>query len=146
MGSIDLGSSWKGSKDGYIQNYFQARQSYSQILSQVTSYADPRINLMTEFIISSITDDHVRYEMYELKKKLHAERIRELDDPTETEKAEALASVCLYMLGEITSWYDEFLGITNSQTYDVIGKAPDEENPPEGWNEVESTEEVAEHA
>lgn len=120
MAEIDLGAPWRGAKEGYLQNYFITRQNFGSMLLTITSYADPRIPLMTDFLISAITDDTTRYAALALKKDSYQEYLLEMEDPSEEEKAQCLARACMDTLGHITAWYDEFLGITNKQTFDVI--------------------------
>lgn len=117
---IDLGAPWRGAKEGYLQNYFITRQNFGTMLLSITSYADPRIPLMTDFLISAITDDTTRKAASELRRERYNEYIHEMEDPSEEEKAQCLAKACMDTLGDITAWYDEFLGITNKQTFDVI--------------------------
>lgn len=127
MAEIDLGAPWRGAKEGYLQNYFITRQNFGSMLLSISSYADPRIPLMTDFLISAITDDTTRIAASELKRERYRDYINEMDDPSEEDKAQCLARACMDTLGDITAWYDEFLGITNKQTFDVIPRHPGED-------------------
>ncbi len=128
MASIDLGAPLRGGKDGYLQHFFITRQNFSQLLTSIPSIRDPRISLFTDFMISSVTDEDTREELYGKKQQYYDELIEALDDhPTEDEKALCLAQACMKVLGDITSWFDDFLAITHSQTFGVCGELPGED-------------------
>lgn len=133
MAVIDLGAPLRGSKDGYLQHFFISRQIFAQILAEVTSTRDPKISLYTDYMISSVTDEDDRKELYLKKAAYYQENLDALDsdDPTEEEKATALAEACMKVQGDITSWFDSFLAITHSQTYGVCGALPGEEEDEE---------------
>jgi hypothetical protein len=124
---INLNAPWRGAKDGYLQHYFITRENMSRILMNVTSYCDPRIPLMTEFFISGITDDKCRELLFSRKESKYQEYLEEISDPGSDDLAYAMSKACLRVLGDITAWYDEFLGITNTQTFDVIRSQEGEE-------------------
>lgn len=129
MAVIDLGAPMRGSKDGYLQHFFISRQIFNQKLATATSIRDPFISLNTDFIISSVTDESARADLHKKKKEYYNEIIKDLGtgDPSEEEKAQALAEACMKVLGDVTSWFDEFLAITHTQTYGVCGVQPGEE-------------------
>ena len=121
--SISLGIPMRGTKDGYLQSYFQTRQTFAQMLANVDNVRDPRITLYTDFLISGITDSEDRILLYEMKTDYYNEQIKLLDDddPSEEQKGIALAAACMRVLGDVSSWFDEFLAITHTQTFDVCG-------------------------
>jgi len=122
-GPINLGIPMRGTKDGYLQNYFQTRQTFAQMLVNVDNVRDPRITLYTDFLISGITDAKDRELLYLMKADYYKKQINELDDddPSEEQKGVALATACMRVLGDVSSWFDEFLAITHTQTFDVCG-------------------------
>jgi len=129
MSVIDLGAPMRGSKDGYLQHFFISRQIFMQKLATATSIRDPFISLNTGYLISSVTDADAREDLYKKKREYYEQKLQELnsDDPSEEEKAQALAEACMMVLGDVTSWFDEFLAITHSQTYGVCGVLPGED-------------------
>lgn len=127
MAGIDLGAPLRGGKDGYLQSYFMARQIFAQMLATTGTIKDPRISIYTDFLISMITDREDREQIYAQKSQYFKENLNGLADPSEDEKAQATAEACMKVLGDVTSWFDEFLAITHRQTYGVCGIQPGEE-------------------
>jgi len=142
--SIDSGIPRRGSKDGYLQNFFLLRQNAGHIIMQAESYSDPRILLMTEFLISGVTDDNQRDELFQAIDQIYQDNIdMEGPDLTEEEKARIFARCCMRVIGHVTAWYDEFLGITTRLETEIILRG-DNEDPPKGFFDKKDEDESGE--
>jgi hypothetical protein len=110
--SINLGISKRGSKDGYLMLFFQSRSDLGNIIQQWTDWTDPRIMIYTKFLITSITDDEIRGN---IMKKLNT-RLKEIDDlkVSNDKSSKEIIEACIDVLGDVTAFYDEFLGISHT--------------------------------
>ncbi|MFA5408025.1 MAG: hypothetical protein WC343_04560 [Bacilli bacterium] len=125
--TINLGAPLRGAKDGYLQLFFITDQNIAQMLANLSDIRDPKISLNTDYQISSIADEDDREAIYAKKFAYYDEFLSLLPpDPSEEEKAQALAHACIRVLGDVTSWYDGFIASTHSQTYTVDWRAADE--------------------
>jgi hypothetical protein len=109
---LTLGTPKRGAKEGYLMLFFSSRASLGNIIAQMEDATDPRLLMFTKFLISSITDDDIRDDVW---KKLDA-NIKEIDrgDGTNEEKAKKRNDVCMEILGDVTAFYDEFMGISHT--------------------------------
>jgi len=107
----EMNTPQRGSKEGYLQLFFISRQQFGRIIENSTSFTDERVIMYTRFMISSITDDDLRAEAEDnLDKDL--EEIDKMEGSNEA-KSKLRFKVCMYMLGDITAFYDQFLGVTH---------------------------------
>lgn len=109
---ITLDKPQRGAKDGYLQLFFVSRQQMGRIISDENNSAtDFRIVTYTKYMISSITDDTIRYNV---KKKyedlLNAIKDEHLDNQAQFDK---IVDASMEILGDVTAFYDEFMGITH---------------------------------
>jgi len=108
----------RGAKEGYLVSFFNSSQQMNRVIAESNGISDHRIRLLTLKMIASITDDDKRektfqYFAQELKK---IEEMKDKDNNrlSADEKNQKIADFCCgEMQGHITSWYDEFLGITH---------------------------------
>lgn len=103
----------RGAKDGYLQKFYNESNSLSGVIRDSNGISDHRIRLMTLKMIGGITDDTIRAKAFEFFNG----KIKEINDNTEwsaDKKNEEIANFCCgEMQGHITSFYDQFLGITH---------------------------------
>lgn len=109
--SIDLGIPKKGGKEGYLFLFFTARQQIGSLIAHMEGITDPRLEVFTRYMISSITDAETRSEILD-------EMDRQLDEIGRErtgveERARAAMVVYMDALGAVSDWYDDFLGITH---------------------------------
>ncbi|HOB44227.1 MAG TPA: hypothetical protein PKV78_13600 [Methanoculleus thermophilus] len=109
-GGLDLGIPTRGSKEGYLGLYFISRQQLGNIIGNLQGVTDQRLEIFTRFMISSITDRETREELLE-KLNEELEKARDLRDVEERGRAAMVAY--MDVIGDVTEWYDEFLGITH---------------------------------
>jgi len=109
---IELDRPTRGAKDGYLQLFFISRQQLGRIISDPDgAVTDQRIITYTKFLISSITDDDIRDQVKEMyAEKIQAIKAEKLDNETRHEK---MVDATMDVLGDVTAFYDEFLGITH---------------------------------
>jgi hypothetical protein len=107
----EINSPQRGSKDGYLQLFFLARQQLGRIIEQTSGLTDQRILMYTKHMISSITDDELREkawdDLYENMKRIEEE------GGTPEQKSAKIFDYCMELQGDITAFYDQFLGITH---------------------------------
>lgn len=110
--NISLGIPKKGAKDGYLMLFFSARNELGNIINGWKDWTDPRIIIYTKFLITGITDDEIRAKvMLKLNDKLKEIEEKKLsNDKASKENIDA----CVEVLGDITAFYDEYLGISHS--------------------------------
>jgi hypothetical protein len=109
---ITLGIPKRGAKEGYLMLFFSARAALGNIIAQMEDPTDPRFLMFTKFLISSITDDDIRDDVM---KKLQTE-LKKVDTSggTNEEKAHKRNDVCMEILGDVTAFYDEYLGVSHT--------------------------------
>jgi hypothetical protein len=103
----------RGAKDGYLQMFYNSSNSLNGVIRESNGISDHRIRLMTLKMIGGITDDTIRAKTFEF----FEHKIKEIHDHTDwsaDKKNEEIANFCCgEMQGHITSFYDQFLGITH---------------------------------
>ena len=110
---ITLEKPQRGSKDGYLQAFFNASQQMNRIIAESNGIADFRFRLYTLKMIAGITDDKIRKTMLEYFDQ-RISNINNLTDLTSDERNQKIADFCCgEMQGHIVAWYDQFMGITH---------------------------------
>ena len=110
---ITLEKPQRGSKDGYLQAFFNASQQMNRIIAESNGIADFRFRLYTLKMIAGITDDKIRKTMLEYFDQRISD-INNLTDLTSDERNQKIADFCCgEMQGHIVAWYDQFMGITH---------------------------------
>jgi hypothetical protein len=112
-GVITLDKPQRGAKDGYLQLFFVSRQQMGRIISDAEGgVTDNRIVTYTKYLISSITDDTIRKTVMTVYKE-RLDAIKKQKDLGNEAKFEQIMDVSMEILGDVTAFYDEFLGITH---------------------------------
>ncbi|RPJ53952.1 MAG: hypothetical protein EHJ95_01195 [Methanobacteriota archaeon] len=116
---FDLGVPQKGAKEGYLQTFFNNRMQIAHTIMQMQGVTDFRIEVMTMFIISGITDEAKRNEIVaELEKDLDAIK----NGPGDMdEKGRRILMRCMKAMGDVSSWFDAFMGITHRLSVGIGG-------------------------
>ena len=110
--NIMLDKPERGSKDGYLQTFNNMRMQFGKIIVESNGVSDHRIRLYTLSAISTVTDDNLRKTMFDYFQQ-EIEKINKLDIGVD-ERNQRIADFCVgEMWGQITSFYDQFLGITH---------------------------------
>ena len=110
---ITLEKPQRGSKDGYLQAFFNASQQMTRIIAESNGIADFRFRLYTLKMIAGITDVKIRKTMLEYFDQRISD-INNLTDLTSDERNQKIADFCCgEMQGHIVAWYDQFMGITH---------------------------------
>ncbi len=109
---ITLEKPERGAKDGYLQTYFNMKSQMGKIIMDSNGIGDHRIRLFVLNEISSITDDTTREKLINiLNEKIKSIKDQNLDAAVENQM---IADFCVgEMQGQVTAFYDEFLGITH---------------------------------
>jgi hypothetical protein len=109
---ITLDKPQRGAKDGYLQLFFVSRQQMGRIISDESGGAtDFRIVTYTKYLISSITDDTIRETVRKkYNDKLGEIKVKNLDNQ---QRFDETVEASMEILGDVTAFYDEFLGITH---------------------------------
>lgn len=109
---LNIGTPQRGAKEGYLMLFFSARAALGNIIAQMEDPTDPRLLTFTKFLITSITDDDIRDEILEMLNT----KLKEIDASslTNEEKAQKRNDTCMETLGDVTAFYDEFLGISHT--------------------------------
>lgn len=109
---ITLDKPQRGAKDGYLQLFFISRQQMGRIISDEYGGAtDYRIVTYTKYLISSITDDTIRANVME-KYKTTLDKIKNKNIDNQA-KFDEIVDASMDVLGDVTAFYDEFLGVTH---------------------------------
>lgn len=109
--AIDLGLPRKGGKEGYLFLFFTARQQIGSLIANMEGITDPRLEVFTRYLISSITEADTREEILQEMDRQLEEIGREKTGVEE--RARAAMMVYMDALGSVSDWYDDFLGITH---------------------------------
>ena len=102
----------RGAKDGYLQMFYNSSQQMNRVIAESNGISDHRIRLLTLKMIGGITDDTIREKAFQY----FDARIKAITDTNKSadEKNQEIANFCCgEMQGHITSFYDQFLGITH---------------------------------
>jgi hypothetical protein len=117
--SIQIDKPERGSKDGYLQTFFNTSLQMNRLIAEGNGISDPRIRLFTLKMISSITDDVIRKTAFDYFFQ-QIDTIMVMKDPISgkllsmDERNQKIADFCCgEMQGHITAWYDEYMGITH---------------------------------
>lgn len=102
----------RGAKEGYLSKFYNESAAMNRVIAESNGISDHRIRLLTLKMIGGITDDKIRYEAF----KMFESRIAAINSTEKStdEKNQEIANFCCgEMQGHITSFYDQFLGITH---------------------------------
>ena len=116
---ITLDKPQRGAKDGYLQLFFVSRQQMGRIISdENTGVTDHRIVTYTKYLISSITDDEIRFTIM----KKYKDGLLEIKHKPENNEVKfgEVVDLSMEVLGDVTAFYDEFLGITHRLKLGVV--------------------------
>lgn len=126
---VDIGLPKKSAKDGYLANYFITKQHLASAIHEFKGPSDPRLRLYTYQLISDIVDDDRRRAIYSRFTKMVANTLNNssLDGD---EKSWKIVEAVFITLGDISAFYDEFLGVTTHQKLmPITDKVTVEVNP-----------------
>lgn len=116
---FDLGVPQKGAKEGYLQTFFNNRMQIAHTIMQMQGVTDFRIEVMTMFVISGITDAKKRKAITdELENDLEAIKSGGGDMD---ERGRRILMRCMKAMGDVSSWFDEFMGITHRLSVGIGG-------------------------
>lgn len=121
----------RGSRDGYFYLWLELNKQYGEITNSMKSGGyDPRIYRKVRHMIATITDDSIKlYAWNLLEGTIHNIKTdKTLDTPAK--QGEAIMDTCDIILGEVWSFYDQFMGVTHRLR---MGNA----NPPPGSEDDE---------
>ncbi len=110
---FDVNRPMRGSKDGYFYLWLDLNKQYGEIANSMTSKYDPRIYRKIRHMIATITDDSIRLYAWNL---LDGTMNQIENDPklkSESAKNDAVMDMCDVILGEIWSFYDQFVGVSH---------------------------------
>ncbi len=110
---FDVNRPMRGSKDGYFYLWLDLNKQYGEIANSMTSKYDPRIYRKIRHMIATITDDSIRLYAWNL---LDSTMHQIENDPklkSESAKNDAVMDMCDVLLGEIWSFYDQFVGVSH---------------------------------
>lgn len=117
---FDLGVPQKGAKDGYLIAFFNNRMQMANTILQMQGITDFKVEIMTLFMISGITDENDRNIIWN-----HFEdtinKIRDGGGDMD-EKGRKIAQECMKTQGKVSSWYDKHMGITHRLSIGIGGK------------------------
>ena len=113
-GGVDVGLPRKSAKDGYLASYFITKQHLAAAIQDSRGPSDPRLRLFTHLLISDIVDDERRREIYARFTKMVANILKEKDLDGD-EKSWKIVEAIMVTLGDISAFYDEYLGVSTHQ-------------------------------
>lgn len=117
---VSLDKPQRGSKDGYLQLFFISRQQLGRIISDTEfSRTDYRLVIYTKYLISSITDDDIRDQVMKKYQNMITEAKQNHKD--NESRYDALVDATMEVLGDITAFYDEFMGVTHRLKVGLVG-------------------------
>lgn len=109
----------RGAKDGYLTMFFQMNVQMGRLISDSNGISDPRIRMYTLKMISTITDDQIRKRAYDTF-NARLQQIREEGGDVDIQN-QKICDFCVgEMQGHITSWFDQFIGITHRLRLGVV--------------------------
>jgi hypothetical protein len=122
---FDVNRPMRGSKDGYFYLWLDLNKQYGEIANSMTGKYDPRIYRKIRHMIATITDDSIRLYAWNLFDSTMNNIQNDPKLSTESMKNDAIMDMCDILLGEIWSFYDQFVGVSHRL---LVGNA----KPPEG--------------
>jgi hypothetical protein len=116
----DLGIPQYEGKDGYYANYLRARDAFGTLLLQSESPTDLRVMNFVDYIISGITDETYREELW----KEIDEGLKKITGKDNLEVARLQRKFLIRTLGKVSTWYDRFVGVTvkNVAAFDLVSE------------------------
>jgi hypothetical protein len=108
--SISLNTPQMGGKDGYLQLFFLSRQQFGRIIEEAGGPSDKRLLMFTRFMISSVVNDVIRASLEDEISEIEKE-VALLG--TNEERAEALFVELMRIQGDVSAYFDQFLGISH---------------------------------
>ena len=110
-GGVDIGLPRMTAKDGYLTNYFITKQHLAAAIQSFTGPSDPRLRLFTHLLISDIVDDERRRAIYARFTKMVANILKNPDLDAD-DKSWKIVEAIMVTLGDISAYYDEYLGVS----------------------------------
>jgi len=115
--TIELELPLKDGSPGYLGLFFRYYSTLGMIASDSKGESDYRIMTLTSIMISAITDKNVRTHLKGLRKQLIDDGIKDFEKTNTRklsveEKNKIVVEACYEILGEISDFMDEYLGVT----------------------------------
>jgi len=123
---IDAGVPELEGREGYFATYLSMKLHLARWLGTETGpgSTDPRVFLFTQLMVSHITDPEERAR---LDAKIWTEQARLMkvlapnDKVASNEvKTIALRDACFVVQGDISTWYDKFVGVTSRNVIELV--------------------------
>jgi len=109
----------RGMKDHWLIVIAKQYEKFTEVLTTITDPTDPRPALLTRLLISSIPQKEGETTREEIKKKweeiLREKKEKALNNGGLTNEERGIIEIeaSIEVLGYITDWFDEHLGITH---------------------------------
>jgi len=116
---IQLDLPQKNIKEGLMGLFFRQYSILASVLAEVTSATDLRISFLTDLIINTVPDDEYRDELRKEKTEMMISKRKEFkaanaDRPmSNADEAELLRQVCMELIGRVTSYLDQSIGLSH---------------------------------
>lgn len=148
---FDVNRPQRGARDGYFYLWIELNKQYGDICNSMDGGRyDPRLYRKIRHMIGTITDDSIRLYAWNLLDGAINNIKNDTTLQTDSQKHEALMDICDVMLGEIWSFYDQFMGVThrlrmgntrppNEDDEDIVGVVESATGMPEPTEVIEET-------
>jgi len=104
----------RGSRDGYFYLWLELNKQYGEITNSMQGGRyDPRIYRKVRHMIATITDDSLRLYAWNLLDGTLNQIKKDTHLMTVEQKNDAIMDLCDVILGEVWSFYDQFMGVTH---------------------------------
>lgn len=104
------------SEKGYTFLMWRYYSMMAGIIADAQSNDDYRIEMLTNFIISSIPDKKLRMKIRNLKSEYINDTLSTLEDPDKPEINAVRVDACWMVMGEVTDFIDESIGVRQKLT------------------------------
>ena len=109
--ALTLSLPQKEGKAGYVLSFLMARSEMMQIIKSMTRVDDPRIVNAAKLLIGFVDEETYRRDLF----KRFNDRISEINKGSETalEKQHLILDEALFVVGELTSYFDRAVGLSH---------------------------------
>jgi len=126
---FDVKRPQRGARDGYYYEFIELNKAYSRIIESMQGTYDPRLRRIVRQMIGTVVDDNLQIFLWNLIDGIEHNIDKDTSLKPEA-RNNAKMDLCDLILGQISSYYDQFVGVTHRLKAGVA-------TPPPGSNDDE---------
>lgn len=111
---FDINRPQRGARDGYFYLWIELNKQYGEIINTMPSGRyDPRLKRKVRQMIATVVDDNVQLKCWNMFEGAIHNINNDTTLKTTDERNEVIMDICDIVVGQIWSFYDQFMGVSH---------------------------------